>query len=117
MFVGDPSAGFVEEYRAKFGLDKPLWQQYVNYWIDVSQLNFGLSVVDYPVEVTRVIRVALPWTLGLLSIATMIGFFIGTLLGALMVAGARTLETALGLVDSYCDDRSFRFRTSCLESC
>ena len=86
MFVGDPSAGFVEEYRAKFGLDKPLWEQYVNYWIDVSQFNFGLSVVDYPVEVTRVIRAALPWTLGLLSIATMIGFFIGTLLGALMVA-------------------------------
>ena len=35
---------------------------------------------------TRVIGAALPWTLGLLSIATMIGFFIGTLLGALMVA-------------------------------
>ena len=85
MFVGDPSAGFVEEYRAKFGLDKPLWQQYINYWIDVSQFKFGLSVVDYPVEVTRVVRAALPWTLGLLSISTMIGFFVGTLLGALMV--------------------------------
>ncbi len=86
MFVGDPSAGFVEEYRAKFGLDKPLWQQYVNYWIDVSQFNFGLSVVDYPVEVTRVIRAALPWTLGLLTTATLIGFVLGTLFGALMVA-------------------------------
>ena len=86
MFVGDPSAGFVEEYRAKFGLDKPLWEQYVNYWIDVSQFNFGLSVVDYPVEVTRVIRAALPWTLGLLTTATLIGFVLGTLFGALMVA-------------------------------
>ena len=86
MFVGDPSAGFVEEYRAKFGLDKPMWQQYVNYWIDVSQFNFGLSVVDYPVEVTRVIRAALPWTLGLLTTATLIGFVLGTLFGALMVA-------------------------------
>ncbi len=86
MFVGDPSAGFVEEYRAKFGLDKPMWQQYINYWIDVSQFNFGLSVTDYPVEVTRVIRAALPWTLGLLTTATMIGFVLGTLFGALMVA-------------------------------
>ena len=86
MFVGDPSAGFVEEYRAKFGLDKPLWEQYVNYWIDVSQFNFGLSVVDYPVEVTRVVRAALPWTLGLLTTATLIGFVLGTLFGALMVA-------------------------------
>lgn len=86
MFVGDPSAGFVEEYRAKFGLDKPMWQQYINYWIDVSQFNFGLSVTDYPVEVTRVIRAALPWTLGLLTTATLIGFVLGTLFGALMVA-------------------------------
>lgn len=86
MFVGDPSAGFVEEYRAKFGLDKPLWEQYINYWIDVSQFNFGLSVVDYPVEVTRVIRAALPWTLGLLTTATLIGFVLGTLFGALMIA-------------------------------
>ncbi len=86
MFVGDPSAGFVEEYRAKFGLDKPMWQQYVNYWIDVSQFNFGLSVVDYPVEVTRVVRAALPWTLGLLTTATLIGFVLGTLFGALLVA-------------------------------
>ncbi|MXX92233.1 MAG: ABC transporter permease [Chloroflexi bacterium] len=86
MFVGDPSAGFVEEYRAKFGLDKPMWQQYINYWIDVSQFNFGLSVTDYPVEVTRVIRAALPWTLGLLTTATIIGFVLGTLFGALMVA-------------------------------
>ncbi|MYF78565.1 MAG: ABC transporter permease [Chloroflexi bacterium] len=86
MFVGDPSAGFVEEYRAKFGLDKPMWQQYINYWIDVSQFNFGLSVTDYPVEVTRVIRAALPWTLGLLTTATIIGFVLGTLYGALMVA-------------------------------
>lgn len=86
MFVGDPSAGFVEEYRAKFGLDKPLWQQYVNYWIDVSQFKFGLSVVDYPVEVTRVVRAALPWTLGLLTTATLIGFVLGTLFGALLVA-------------------------------
>lgn len=86
MFVGDPSAGFVEEYRAKFGLDKPMWQQYVNYWIDVSQFKFGLSVVDYPVEVTRVVRAALPWTLGLLTTATLIGFVLGTLFGALLVA-------------------------------
>ena len=102
MFVGDPSAGFVEEYRAKFGLDKPLWQQYVNYWIDVSQFKFGLSVVDYPVEVTRVVRAALPWTLGLLTTATLIGFVLGTLFGALLVAAPggwkRLLEWTMPIV-------------------
>ena len=86
MFVGDPSAGFVQEYRAKFGLDKPIWRQYVNYWMDVLRLDFGLSVTDYPVKVTDVISSKLPWTLGLLSVATLLGFLSGTLLGALMVA-------------------------------
>lgn len=95
MFVGDPSAGFVEEYRAKFGLDKPMWLQYVNYWIDVAQFKFGLSVTDYPVEVTRVVRAALPWTLGLLSIATLIGFLLGTVLGALMVTAPGRWKSAL----------------------
>ena len=96
MFVGDPSAGFVQEYRAKFGLDKPIWLQYVNYWIDVAQFNFGLSVTAYPVEVTRVVRAALPWTLGLLSIATILGFLFGTVLGALMVTARGRWRSALG---------------------
>lgn len=98
MFVGDPSAGFVEEYRAKFGLDQPLWRQYVNYWLDVARFDFGLSVTDYPVEVTRVVRAALPWTLGLLSIATIIGFLVGTVLGAVMVTARGSWRAALGWV-------------------
>jgi peptide/nickel transport system permease protein len=70
-------------YRAKFGLDKPLWVQYLNYWRDILRLELGVSLVDFPQPVISKVRSALPWTLGLLGVSTMIDFTLGTLLGAL----------------------------------
>jgi peptide/nickel transport system permease protein len=71
-------------YRAKFGLDKPLWQQYINYWHDILSFNLGVSLVDFPDPVVGKIQGALPWTLGLLTMATLISFLLGSLLGALV---------------------------------
>ena len=34
------------EYNAKFGLDQPLWRQYLNYWVDMLRLDFGYSLND-----------------------------------------------------------------------
>jgi peptide/nickel transport system permease protein len=70
-------------YRAKFGLDKPLWLQYLNYWRDIFRLDLGVSLIDFPQPVVSKVRSALPWTVGLLGVATVIDFSIGTLLGAL----------------------------------
>lgn len=73
----------VRAYQARFGLDKPIWEQYINYMSDVLQLDFGYSLSNYPARVTDLIALALPWTLGLLIIATLLSFTVGTLLGAL----------------------------------
>jgi peptide/nickel transport system permease protein len=70
-------------YRAKFGLDKPLWQQYLNYWGDILRLDLGVSLADFPQPVISKVRSALPWTLGLLGVSTLIAFTLGTILGAL----------------------------------
>lgn len=70
-------------YRAKFGLDKPLWVQYLNYWRDILRLDLGVSLVDFPQPVVSKVRSALPWTLGLLGTSTLIDFSVGTLFGAL----------------------------------
>ena len=35
-------------YRAKFGLDKPMWQQYLNYWASIFTRDLGVSLVDFP---------------------------------------------------------------------
>ena len=73
-----------QQYRAKFGLDKPVWQQYLNYWNDIFHMNLGVSLVNFPETVIAEIRSALPWTLGLLTVATLIAFTIGSLCGALL---------------------------------
>ena len=74
----------VKVYEAKFGLDKPLWQQYITYMGDVAHLDFNYSIANYPRTVVSLIGDALPWTLGLLVMSTLLAFFIGTFLGAIM---------------------------------
>lgn len=71
-------------YRAKFGLDKPLWQQYLSYWGSIFSRDLGVSLVDFPQPVVEKIQSAVPWTLGLLTVSTIISFFVGSLLGALI---------------------------------
>jgi peptide/nickel transport system permease protein len=71
-------------YRAKFGLDKPLWLQYVNYWGSILSRDLGVSLVDFPQPVVEKIQSAVPWTLALLSVSTVISFFLGSILGALI---------------------------------
>jgi peptide/nickel transport system permease protein len=74
----------VQEYNVKFGLDKPLWQQYLNYLGDVARLDFNYSVSNYPRTVASMLADALPWTIGLLLTTTLLAFTIGTLLGAIL---------------------------------
>jgi peptide/nickel transport system permease protein len=74
----------VEEYQAKFGLDKPLWQQYLSYLGDMARFDFGYSISNYPKLVIDIIRDAIPWTVGLLGTTILIAVLVGSLLGALL---------------------------------
>jgi peptide/nickel transport system permease protein len=69
-------------YRARYGLDAPLWQQYINYWGDLFTLNLGVSFANFPEQVSNMIGAALPWSVTLLTVATLIAFVVGSLLGA-----------------------------------
>lgn len=73
-----------EAYRAKFGLDQPLWRQYINYWYDILRFELGVSLVHFPETVQARIGNALPWTLGLMVMSTLIAFVIGSVAGALL---------------------------------
>lgn len=75
----------IKTFSARFGLDQPLWKQYVNYLVDSFTGNFGFSITFFPTTVMSMIAVALPWTIVLISLATIITFVVGTLLGAFMV--------------------------------
>jgi peptide/nickel transport system permease protein len=74
----------VREYNRKFGLDKPLWQQYLTYVGQTVRLDFNYSISNYPRTVRDLIAEAIPWTLGLLGMTTLLSFGIGTFLGALL---------------------------------
>lgn len=74
----------VAEYEARFGLDQPLYVQYFRYLADVSRLDFNYSIANYPRTVSEMMLEALPWTIGLLGMTTLLSFVLGTLLGAFM---------------------------------
>lgn len=74
----------VASYQERFGLNDPLWQQYLNYLSSVARLDFGYSMASYPATVSDIMREAIIWTAGLLITATILAFIIGTILGALI---------------------------------
>jgi peptide/nickel transport system permease protein len=78
---GDVEA-MVASYNQKFGLDKPLVGQYVDYISGLARGDLGVSLYKYPRSVIDLIMDAVPWTLTLLLVTTVLAFVIGNLLGA-----------------------------------
>ncbi len=80
---GRISAEAIDSLYALFGLNtgKSLWQQYLGYWNELLHGNLGLSFTFYPSPVSTVIGDALPWTLALVGVTTVLSFLIGTGLG------------------------------------
>jgi peptide/nickel transport system permease protein len=74
----------VKEYDRRFGLDRPLWAQYLTFLRDAARLDFNYSIANYPRTVNEMIAEALPWTVGLLGTTTAVSFALGTFLGALL---------------------------------
>lgn len=74
----------VAAYDKKFGLNRPLWKQYLTYVGDMTRFDFSYSIANYPRTVLDMIGEGLPWTLGLLTTTIIISWLLGGLLGALM---------------------------------
>ncbi len=70
-----------EKIRAAFGLDKPLWHQYVIHLKNTLTGNFGISFSHYPRPVLDVLAERVPRTLVLFLTATGASFYIGFFLG------------------------------------
>ena len=70
-------------FMAEFGLDKPIWEQFIIYIRNLLQGNLGLSFLQYPRPVAEIIRGALPWTIRLQLPAILTGWLLGNSLGAL----------------------------------
>ncbi len=95
MMKGDPITAYlarnqgtvspeaIESLKILFGLntDRSLWQQYLDYWGLLLSGDLGRSLSKGLAPVSEVIADALPWTIGLVGIATLISFFVGTSVG------------------------------------
>ena len=82
-FSPDDLEKIIASYTQQFGLNEPLLYQYQQYIGSILRLDFGYSLNRYPMTVTQVIMTAVPWTLSLLLVTTILSFVIGNLLGAL----------------------------------
>jgi peptide/nickel transport system permease protein len=84
--VGGTGGGtaLIEEYRRRFGLDESLWSQYLSYVNQLLHGNLGLSIATFPTSVSTLLGSALPWTVGLVGVTTLVSWILGSLLGALV---------------------------------
>jgi peptide/nickel transport system permease protein len=76
-----------QSIEALLGTDsnQPILSQYVDYLHNLATGNLGLSVSFFPATVSSIIAQTLPWTIGLIGLATIISFVVGIGLGT--VAG------------------------------
>src|SRR5260370_17200327 len=81
------SAEIINAWRARFGLDAPVPIQYLRFLKNSITFDLGYSLGQFPATVGDMVAQAVPWTMGLLAMATVISFVIGNLIGALMAWG------------------------------
>lgn len=70
-----------ELIAARFGLDKPLWQQYTTYIGNFFQGDLGVSFSQFPSPVLDLIKERLPRTLFLFTGATLLSYWLGFVTG------------------------------------
>mgnify|MGYP001627106071 FL=1 len=89
------SAKVVYSYLTKaFGLDLPMWKQYINFWIAFFKGDLGISIYLYPKPVLDVLKSALPYSLGILIPSILASWFVGNTLGA-VAARRKRLDSVM----------------------
>jgi peptide/nickel transport system permease protein len=82
-YQGQMSSDAVASLSVLFGMDdtSSTLEQYLHYWVLLLRGDLGLSFTFFPTPVSDIVTQSLPWTIGLVGIATIISFAIGTSLG------------------------------------
>ena len=78
------SPAIIHNMELQFGANThaSLWTQYTHYWNNILHGDLGVSSGNGFEPVRTVILAALPYTLGLVGVATVISFVLGTVIGA-----------------------------------
>ena len=78
--MGGANAEVMAEIRRSYGLDRPVWEQLVNYLWNVVQLDLGYSYF-FNTSVVSLLAERVPATLLLVVSAQILAIFVGVLLG------------------------------------
>ncbi|PRY01712.1 ABC transporter permease [Allonocardiopsis opalescens] len=78
----EASAAMQAYYERLFGLDVPLWQQYLNFWASLARGDLGISIWLFPQPVGDIILGAVPYSLALLLPAILLSWVVGNWFGA-----------------------------------
>ena len=102
MFASAGSELSLENLNAlklTFGfIDAPLGEQYLRYLQRVFTGDLGRSVKYFPLPVTELLGRALIWTLGLMGIATVVSFSLGTFMGVVAAWNrGKPIDSAISL--------------------
>lgn len=82
-------------YTQMFGLDLPVWQQYLNFWGALFRGDLGISIYLFPTPVADVILKAVPYDLALLLPAILLSWWAGNHFGAFAARSKRLDNTLL----------------------
>ena len=77
------SAKLIYSYYMKaFGLNVPVWRQYLNFWVALFHGDFGTSIWMFPQPVLKIIMRAVPYDILLLLPAILLSWLAGNNFGA-----------------------------------
>ena len=79
----DASAEMIAELRHQLGFDRPIWVQYLDYLYGLTQLDFGISVVQR-VPALDIVASRLPYTIQLAAGALVVAIGVGIPAGIIM---------------------------------
>ena len=108
LMPGDPIAGLIARLQAdptaaeelsgyfseSFGLDEPLWRQYLDFWRGLLQGDLGPSIAYVGSNVSDLLLNAVPYTLALLVPAILFSYIAGNRVGA-MAARRKVLDNTV----------------------
>ncbi|QND41353.1 ABC transporter permease (plasmid) [Rhizobium leguminosarum bv. viciae] len=85
MGQSDPNAIELmrQSLRELYGMEGSIWQQYLHFWLRLATGDLGPSLSAFPTPVSTIILRSLPWTIGLMTVSTIITFVLGNAIGAL----------------------------------
>ena len=84
-------------YLDAFGLNLPVWKQYLSFWVAIFHGDLGTSIYLFPTPVKDVILRAIPYDIALLIPAILLSWIAGNNFGAFAARSKRLDNTLLPL--------------------